>query len=465
MNKILILRAAIFLLFFPFILSAQALDWPEFRRQVLEQHPLARQADFYPEMANSALLRAKGGFDPKAYSDFYTKNFKEKTYFRYTEAGVKLPTRAGLELKAAYNLASGDFLNQESTLPSNGQASLGVNWSVGQGLLTDERRTALRQARIGLQAAAAERDAALNDLLLDAAKAYWTWVIADNQLSIYNAALQQARMRHTALCESFRQGDKPAVDTIESFIQVQNRQLDINFASVDLQNASLEIRNFLWEKDGSPAPALPAAIALGNVPVSSPGADRETLLNRINVHPALRVYQAKRQSLGEEKRLKSEKKKPVLDLNYNILGSGWDFFPTASADGPDIFAQDIKWGVSFSYPILNRKARGDWQITQVKIAQTELELTQKRQVLQNKVSQYFNDLENLRSQITLFQNITDNYRRLLDAETEKFSQGESSVFLINVREQRWLEARIKYLKLLGEFQKTAAGLRWAVGSE
>ena len=50
-----------------------------------------------------------------------------------------------------------------------------------------------------------------------------------------------------------------------------------------------------------------------------------------------------------------------------------------------------------------------------------------------------------------------------DREMEKFQQGESSVFLINTREQRWLDARIKYLKLLGEYHKTAAGLYWAAG--
>lgn len=453
------------LLTLPFTLNAQTPEWQDFRRQVLDNHPLARQSDLFRNQADQALLRAKGGFDPKLYSEFYTKNFSGKTYFRYSETGVKLPTWAGLELKAAYNTASGNFLNSESTLPSNGQASLGFNWSVGQGLFVDERRTALQQARIGLQAAEAERDVARNDLLLDAAKTYWNWVVAENQLRIFESALQQARIRHEGICESYRQGDKPAIDTVETFIQVQNRLLDINFAAVDLQNAALALRNFLWETDGTPDPTLPTPVVLENVPAALPATNRAALLDRIERHPELRLYQAKLQNLGAERRLKNEKRKPVLDLNYNILGAGWEFFPTASADGPGVFAQDIKWGVSFSYPILNRKARGDWQITQVKIAQTELDIRQKRQVLATKTGQYANELDNLRGQITLYGNITDNYRRLLEAETEKFNQGESSVFLINAREQRWLEARIKYLKLLGEFRKTEAALQWAAGGE
>lgn len=450
----------------PFCLPAQTLEWDNVRRQVLSNHPASKQADTYLQQADYAVLRAKGGFDPKAYVDYYTKNFKDKTYFQYTESGVKLPSFAGFEFKAAYNLASGYYLNNESTLPENGQASLGFTWSLGQGLFTDERRTALRQAQIGIQTANAERDLLRNDLLLDAAKAYWTWVVADNQYNIYNSALQQARLRHEALRESFLQGDKPAVDTIETYIQVQNRLLDVNFAAVDLQNAALGLQNFLWEEGQTAPRAVPAgkAVAIENVLTSSTAVNRESLLNSaLSRHPELRLYQAKLQNLGAERRLKNEKRKPVLDVNYNILGAGWEFFPTATTNGVGVLGQDIKWGLNFSYPILNRKARGDWQITQIKIAQTELDLDQKRQSIRNKVQQYANDLDVLRNQLVLYRDITEQYRRLLEAETEKFNQGESSIFLINTREQRWLDARIKYLKLLGEFQKTEAGLRWAAG--
>ena len=448
---------------------AQVLEWSDFRQQVLERHPVARQADLYRDLAASTLLRAKGGFDPKAYSDFYSKNFSGKTYFQYTEAGVKLPTWAGLELKGAYNLASGDFLNAESTLPANGQATLGFNWSLGQGLLLDERRAALRQSRIGLQGAEAERELLLNDLMFEAAKTYWTWVVAGNQLRIYESALRQSRIRHEALRESFLQGDKPAIDTIETFIQVQNRLLDVNFAGVDMQNASLALRNFLWITDNQTLALeqMPTPPVLSEAESAFPNIKgREELVQQARVnHPELRLYEAKRQNLEVERRLKLEKRKPVLDLNYNLLGAGWEFFPTSNTEGVGLLANDIKWGLNFSYPIFNRKARGDWQVTQVKIAQTVLDIQQKSQAIENKVRQYANDLDNLRNQVVLYRDITRNYLTLLEGETEKFNQGESSVFLINTREQRWLDAQVKFLKLAAEYQKAQAGLLWASGSK
>jgi outer membrane protein TolC len=154
----------------------------------------------------------------------------------------------------------------------------------------------------------------------------------------------------------------------------------------------------------------------------------------------------------------------VLDLSYYLLGEGWQFFPTTGSDGAGVLGQDIKWGINFSYPILNRKARGDLRITEIKMAQTDYEIRQKRQDIANKVQQYANELGNLDAQVVLYRDISTNYRTLLDAENERFSFGESSVFLVNTREQRWLDAQIKYLKLLSEYRKAEAGLQWAAGT-
>jgi outer membrane protein TolC len=170
------------------------------------------------------------------------------------------------------------------------------------------------------------------------------------------------------------------------------------------------------------------------------------------------------QSLNVERQWKNEKRKPVLDLNYNILGSGWQFSQVNFGEGPRMLANDIKFGVQFSYPLLNRKARGDLQLADIKIAQTQLGFQQKRQNIENKVKQYANEINNLADQVVLFRDFVGAYRALLDGELERFRFGESSIFLINSREQRWLDTQVKYLKLLSEFKKAEAGLVWSTGA-
>ncbi len=445
-------------------LNAQSLDYSAFRQQVLQFHPLIRQADLQQEQARAALLRARGGFDPKIFAEQTGKTFNGKTYFQYTEAGLKYPTWAGLELKGSYNLASGYFLNSESKLPEAGQALFGFNWTLGQGLLFDERRASLEMANLGLNMGAAERLAARNDLMYEAAKAYWTWTYAQNAVSIVTDALKQAQVRHDALRQSFFQGERSAVDTLETFIQVQTREVDLQFALNDALNASLGLGVFWWTENGNQA--LPAGLAAPELWTQT-GAQlqpaQDLLRSALASHPELKIYRTKLQQLSVERKLKREKLKPILDVNYNLLGNGWSFFPTATAEGPAVLANDVKWGVQFSYPILNRKARGDWQVTRIKMAQIDLEIQQKQQSIIAKVQQYGNDLENLRTQTDLFRNMAANYRTLLDAENVRFSIGESSVFLVNTREQRWLDAQLKYLKLLSEWKKAEAGLQWSAG--
>jgi len=442
-------------------------DWTAFRSQVLRQHPVARQADYLTEQGNAQLLRAKGGFDPKLYGDFDNKNFNDKNYFQYLETGLKWPTWFGLELKGNFNTASGVYLNPESSLPDPGQVAAGFNWTLGQGLLLDERRAELRQSQIALEQYKAERRAILNDLLLDAAKSYWEWTAAERSLRIYEEALRQAQIRYAGIVESFLQGDKPAIDTLEAYIQVQNRLLDVNFASMDVQNAVLELGKYRWSPDGIPdiptPPGQPEPFESAAYPALKPDAADNLIQTAMRRHPDLLQYDAKLRSLNVERRLKAEKRKPVLDLGYQLLGNGWQFFPTASAEGPAVLANDIKWSLTISYPLLNRKARGDWQMTQIKIAQTDLAIQQKRLDIENKVRQYLNEVNTLAGQVALYRDITANYRAMLDGENEKFRFGESSVFLINTREQRWLEAQIKYLKLLAMYRKAEAGLQWAAG--
>jgi outer membrane protein TolC len=445
------------------------LEWQILRQQVVQYHPLARLAATQPAMAEAQLLKAKGGFDPKTYGDFESKNFAGSTYFRTVEGGIKWPTLLGLELKGAYTYADGKFLNPEHALPEAGQAVFGFNWTLAQGLLIDERRAGTRQARVGLQRANAERAVELNDLLLYAAKSYWEWVLADNQLRLYEDALDQAQIRFEGLKESFMLGYKPAIDTVEAYIQVQNRSLDVNFGRIELRNAVLELANYYWLDEQNRATEAQFGEPIELATLSYIGLSQEDIAARLSIaqreHPSLQAYRAKLQELNIERRLKQEKRKPVLDLNYNLLGNGWSFTDIPdSGTGRGVISNNIKWGLQFSYPILNRKARGDQQMTQIKLAQTDLQNAQKSQEIDIKIRQYANDLNNLNTQIRLYESIMNNRKSLLDAENERFKLGSSSVFLIVTREQSLLDTQIKYLKLLCEYRKAAAALEWAGGT-
>jgi outer membrane protein TolC len=90
-------------------------------------------------------------------------------------------------------------------------------------------------------------------------------------------------------------------------------------------------------------------------------------------------------------------------------------------------------------------------------------LSQKRIEVENKVRNYYNQVENARKQVNLSLSIVNNTNGMLRAELRKFELGESSIFLINSREQKLFETQLKLIKTQGEFAKSVLAVYWAAG--
>ena len=207
---------------------------------VRKYHPVSKQAKIIIDKAKADILSSKGAFDPLLYSYLDEKNFSDKNYYSFLDAGLKIPTWYGLEFKTGFNQNSGNYLNPENELPYNGLFQAGVNVSLLQGLVIDERRAALKKAKVMLNYSTAEQELLLNDLILEAMTAYWEWA-RDYQL--YNIQLQAealAQQRFVSLKQSYVQGDLPAIDTLESFMQYQLRSYNVIDAFQKLQESRLK---------------------------------------------------------------------------------------------------------------------------------------------------------------------------------------------------------------------------------
>jgi len=103
-----------------------------------------------------------------------------------------------------------------------------------------------------------------------------------------------------------------------------------------------------------------------------------------------------------------------------------------------------------SIPIFLREARGKVGMTKIKIDMTEREVENKRALLDAKLASSLVKLENLREQINIFDQNVDLFQILLNGERELFRIGESSLFLINARETKLIESRVKYYELIAK---------------
>ena len=152
-------------------------------------------------------------------------------------------------------------------------------------------------------------------------------------------------------------------------------------------------------------------------------------------------------------RLVRENLKPELNLKYNtILSLGKnDFDPTFTFN-------DYKYGVTASIPILNRKTRGDIMLNEIKIEQTIFERSQYEQKLFNEYGMLVANRDLQDQTLAVAMEKFTNSQTLLEAEIIKFDLGESSVFMLNSRERKLLEARLEILKSYSKIGKTEASL-------
>jgi hypothetical protein len=165
-------------------------------------------------------------------------------------------------------------------------------------------------------------------------------------------------------------------------------------------------------------------------------------------HPDLIEKQLGLAQIQLEQRLKREKLKPKLDVGYYLLGDGFDISPVpVGGENGGFFTRAYKLDATFSYPIFNRKARGDVQLGQLKITETTAKIDAKQQALSTKADAYRNAVRQFDNQLAEGQDLAVQASRLLDAERRLFSLGESTQFLLNSREQSLQKARLTVAKL------------------
>ncbi len=448
-------------LLFPLFSNAQSLSLDEFLSRVKRNHPAVQQTALARERANREVRQARGAFDPVAKLAFDEKHFRDKQYYGVLESELKLPTRLGLDLKAGYDRSTGIYLNPEQELPAGGLAYAGLALPLGQGLFIDEERANLRQAMIRAEAAVFEQTSVLNDLLMEAAIVYWNWYAAEREVAIYQEAVAVARARLDATVQTYQLGDRPALDTLEALLLLQSREVDLADAQLKLQKATLSLSNFFWDENGQPSP-LPDALApagLGNFALQQPANWQQEQANLSLSHPLLIQYQLKLDALGVERRWKRDKLKPKLDLTYNFLAE-----PVGGEFWSDVAFSNTKWGLSFKYPLLLRSELNGVAITNLKIQETQLDLEQKELALLNKAAAYAAEWQNLGSQVATVESAAANYRLLLNGELDRFGFGESTLFLVNARETKLLEAQVKLVAVQAKREVARAGYFHSLGS-
>ncbi len=442
--------------------STKILSLNDFLKIVKIYHPLAKQAGIQVDKAKAGLVSARSGFDPVLGSGAGNKDFDGINYYQSNGTQLSIPTWYGIEIKTGIEYLNGSRTDPMETTGKTSYA--GISVPVAKNLLMDKRRAVLQQSKIMVDASEQERRMMLNDLLMEATDTYWQWVQSYFIYQTYNSVIEVNKKRVSLVNIAYQNGERPAIDTTEAIAQLQNFEYQQNDAWLTWQNAGVLLNTFLW-KQNNEAYELPPGVFPDKKPEELYDAvifpELEKLIGDARkTHPELNLYSFKLNIQGIEKKLKFQELLPKIDLQYNQLGKGYNIASTA---GKTLFDNDYKFGINFSVPLRLSQGRGEYKMAKLRIAETKLQQNQKENDIINKVKNYYNQLVNYKNQVNLLQRTYANYLRLQRGEEIRFFNGESSLFLVNIRENKTLETLLKLTEVTAKYNKTAYSIQWAAG--
>lgn len=451
-------RIILLFLLFNFVANSQTIDpnpnaldkefsFNEYLGYVKKFHPLVKNADLEISAAQANLMMARGGFDPKIEVDFDQKQFKNQQYYSILNSSFKIPTWYGVEIKAGFDNNEGVYLNPENNTPTQGLTSLGISVPLGQGLFINQRMADLRKAKIQVQLSQAERKLEAIKILYDAAVAYFNWKRNYDEVQLYETYNTNAQIRFKGIKELINQGDKPAIDSIEAGIIVKNRLLSLEDSQLKLTKSKLELSNFIWIENNIPIELSDFLIPEAKLDVTI----RETLKTNdllsadfsIINHPKITSLERKIEILNVDKRLKANMLLPKIDVGYSYLSDPRNF--------QNYEFNDYKVGMNFNFPLFLRKERGSLKLAKFKIQETEFALSLEKVQLSNKISAQKIEIESLIKQRNLINGLVNDNNTMLLSEERLFTFGESSLFLINTRENNVVSAQLSKIALENRF--------------
>ena len=439
--------------------TSEVLSYESFLKNVLEYHPISKKANNIKQYGELQYKAAKGNFDPNISGTYDNKFFNNSNYYSVLSGGVKVPLFTAQNLKFGYEYGVGSNINPEQYTSSYGLPYVGLEVGLLQGLVIDYRRAEVMKSKEYVDYYAAEKNIQLNTLLFESSLKYFDWLFSLKQVTLNNYFLDLARQRLIGIESLANIGERAAVDTIEAAIFYQGRSLDLQSAEIESQKQNNDLLSFNWQSDG-------VSNNTSYKPLDSLDGYFEKLKSNLvprlyqdsSANPIIAKYNSLQEILEIDNKIKREMIKPKLNVNYNLLS----YNPNSYS--PVYSQNNYKWGVDMSFPLLLRKSRNEYKMAKLNSQNNSLELINKNNELDFKIRALKQTIGLLAEQLQNAEKSAKYNKQLVEAEKLKFTNGESSLFILNARESKWLESELKLSEYKLKFIKTALNIIYLKGN-
>jgi outer membrane protein TolC len=419
--------------------------------------PLLDKARREVDAASGALLASQGAFDltVSAYGQRLTGDYDNTRFSGLLEQPL---APWGITAYGGYKAGRGDFASYDSKAltRSAGEVLAGIEVPLLRGRAIDERRADRQAAQLGVELAGRELDAARLQYFAKALSAYWDWVAAGRQLAIAEALLALAEARDQQLADAVALGQVAAIERTDNQRAILQRRSALALARRGLEQRAIELSLYYRGPDGAPlrpgTDRLPPLEAPPAVPLPAEADDVRVALER---RPEVLARRVARDQQDVE-----------LRLAENTLLPSLNFFSEASREGgraSKVEGSEFEVGVAFKLPVQRRKAAGATAKARAGVAKATVEL-------QWAEDQVRADVQDARSAVTAAFDVLDVVRGEVDVarelerlERDRFDLGDSTQFLVNLRELSTADAAMREARALADAQKALARLAAATG--
>lgn len=436
-----------------------ALNYDTFLKNVLENNPISKRADNIKQYGELQYKASKGNFDPFVSGTYENKNFNGSNYYSIINSGVKVPLFTAQNLKFGYEYGVGQNINPEQYTSSYGLPYVGLEVGLLQGMFIDYRRADLLKSKEYVNYYSAEKNIQLNNLLFESSLQYFDWLFSLKQLALNTYFMELAKLRLIGIESLANIGERAAMDTIEAAILYQSRLLDFQSANIEIQKQTNELATYNWQTN---APSVKEfyqpSDSLDLYFEKAKNSIVKLLYQDSTNNPVIDKYNSFQKVLAIDARLKKEMIKPKLNVNYNLLSYNPNSF------SPVYTQNNYKWGADLSFPLLLRRSRNEYKMAKVNFQSNSYELANKSNEFDFKLNALKQTISILSEQLQNAERSVRYNKQLVEAEKLKFNNGESSLFILNARENKWLESELKFAEYKFKFIKTLISIVYLKGT-
>ena len=341
-----------------------------------------------------------------------------------------------------YRIAGGDFPSYEgyyATL-SGGEASVGIAMSLLQNREIDKRRTALRNAGLASSQWQALASSLINDFVYKGVSEYIAWYESALQIDAVTELLNTASEREKALVTRVEKGDLASIVLTEFKANLLQQRLTLAELK-QKRDMHAQMLSYYWRSPSGDMQAVksdkpPKDI---NWPYWVGNGQLVTLRNALREHPELDVMKLEQQVVENKVALADNALLPKLDLTASIARD-------VGAGSQTLEGTETKVGLSFSYPLGNRKAKAERAQLQSKQRELAHKLTSTEQAIAQRFEQALVYWGQAKDIVSLQSENAALAKTLSKVEKTRFDAGDSDMFVLNTRAQNEIKAKVKEIK-------------------